>query len=66
MTENNVKTVSVPEAGRALGVGYSLSYRLAKAGKIPVLRLGRKLRVPIAALEEMLKNPSAHRDINEG
>lgn len=60
------KTISVPEAGRALGVGPSLSYRLAKAGQIPVLRLGRKLRVPLAALEEMLKNPMASMVTDEG
>ena len=52
-------TLSVPEAGRIIGAGRCLSYRLVQEGKLPVLRLGRrKLRVPKAALEELLRNPS--------
>ena len=52
-------TLSVPEAGRIIGAGRCLSYRLAQEGLLPVLRLGkRKLRVPRAALERMLENPS--------
>jgi len=55
---NEAATLSVPEAGCVLGVGRCLSYRLAQEGKLPVLRLGRKLRVSRAALERMLENPS--------
>ncbi|OFX14806.1 MAG: hypothetical protein A2Z18_03550 [Armatimonadetes bacterium RBG_16_58_9] len=48
-------TISVPEAGRRISCGRNLSYRLAREGKIPVIKLGKKLRVPIAALERMLQ-----------
>jgi len=47
-------TLSVEEAGRLLSCSRGHSYRLAKAGLLPVLRLGRKLRVPRVALERML------------
>jgi excisionase family DNA binding protein len=47
-------TVSVPEAGRRLGLGKNLSYEAAQRGELPVLRFGRKLRVPLAALERLL------------
>ena len=49
-------TISVPEAGRMLGCGRNLSFKLARENKIPVLRLGKKLRVPVRALELMLEN----------
>jgi excisionase family DNA binding protein len=51
----DAETLSCPEAGRHLGVSRMTAYRLAHAGVIPALRLARKLRVPVAALEEMLR-----------
>lgn len=47
-------TYSVPEAGEILGIGRQTAYELARQGKLPVLRLGRKLLVPKIALERML------------
>ena len=47
--------LSIAEAGRALGVGRSTAYALARTGQLPVLRLGpRRLVVPKAALLRML------------
>lgn len=45
-------TVDVPTAGRAFSIGRDLSYRLAAEGQfpVPVLRIGRHLRVTRAAL----------------
>ncbi len=56
-TEANSKprTVSVIEAGRMLGIGRDASYLAAHAGQIPVIRVGRYLRVPLAALDRMLE-----------
>ena len=47
-------TLSVPEAGERLGLGRNASYEAARSGEIPVLRFGRKLRVPCVALERLL------------
>jgi len=47
-------TYSVPEAGRIVGLGKNASYDAARRGELPVLRFGRILRVPRAALERML------------
>lgn len=58
-------TVSVPNAGRILGIGRSTAYRLAREGSLPVLKLGRKLRVPRAALEEMLRQPESYNNSTE-
>jgi excisionase family DNA binding protein len=46
--------INVPEAGRRLGVSRAKAYELARCGKLPVLRLGRCLRVPVARFEAML------------
>jgi excisionase family DNA binding protein len=49
------KTVSVPEAGRWLGIGRNASYEAARRGDIPTIRIGRLLRVPVVALERKLE-----------
>jgi excisionase family DNA binding protein len=56
MNENEEVTItlSVPEAGRRLGLGKNASYEAARRGELPVLRFGRKLRVPRVALERLL------------
>ena len=47
-------TISVPRAGALLGLGRSAAYAAADAGQLPTLRIGRKLRVPTAALRRMV------------
>ena len=50
------KTISVPEAGqRYVNLKRNGSYEAAHRGEIPVIRIGRRLRVPIVALERMLE-----------
>lgn len=50
------KTLSVPVAGRRyFDLGRTASYRAANRGEIPVIRIGKVLRVPIVAIEEMLR-----------
>jgi excisionase family DNA binding protein len=48
-------TVSVPEAAKILGVGRNQGYEGVKKGQIPVIRIGKRLLVPLAALERMLQ-----------
>ncbi len=48
--------ITVPEAGKAYyGLGTSASYEAARRGEIPTIRIGRKLIVPIAAMERKLE-----------
>jgi excisionase family DNA binding protein len=49
------KTLSVPEAGRWLGIGRNASYEAARRGEIPTIRIGRLLRVPVVALNRKLE-----------
>jgi Helix-turn-helix domain len=49
------KTMSVPAAGEYyFGLKRQASYDAAKRGDFPVIKIGKKLRVPVAALEKML------------
>jgi excisionase family DNA binding protein len=52
-----IKTMTVPEAGaKYFGLSREGSYRAAKNGDIPSIRIGKLLRVPVRALEQMLDN----------
>ena len=61
MTENpNVSeqpqrwTMSVPAAGRILGLGKSSAYEAARRDEIPTIRIGGRLIVSVRALENLL------------
>jgi excisionase family DNA binding protein len=47
-------TVSVPEAGRLLGYSRNTTYEAIQRGELPVIKLGRKMRVSRAAIERLL------------
>lgn len=47
--------LTVPEVARLLGRTPSRCYQLARAGALPVVRIGGRLVVPRAALEEWVR-----------
>jgi hypothetical protein len=50
------KTMSVPEAGRAyFGLKPHAAYAAAKKGRLPIIRMGRRIWVSVPALEKMLE-----------
>jgi len=51
------ETFSVPEAAEILGISRSSAFQAAAKGQLPVIRLGKRLLVPRAALERMLGGP---------
>ena len=63
MTTDDIRALppvlDVPTAGRLLGLGRSAAYDLVLAGMwpTPVLRLGRRLRIPTAPLLALLGLP---------
>jgi excisionase family DNA binding protein len=55
MSPDRPLTLSVPEAGKQyFGLSRDGSYRAAERGDIPTIRVGRLLRVPIRAMEQLL------------
>jgi excisionase family DNA binding protein len=54
--------ISVPAAGKRLGIGRSAAYQAAAAGQLPVIRIGGLLRVPLKALERLLDSAGAAPD----
>jgi hypothetical protein len=59
MRKEGALTISVPHAGRKyFGLSRGASYEAARRGDLPVVKVGRLLRVPVRALEAMLDNAS--------
>jgi hypothetical protein len=48
--------MSVPEAGAALGLGRNSAYEAAARGDIPTIKIGKLLKVPVAAFNRMLES----------
>jgi excisionase family DNA binding protein len=63
--ENRLKTitprrvVTVGEAAAILEISRGAAYQAAKTKELPTIRIGRRLLVPLAALERMLASDTA-------
>lgn len=53
-TNESPKVLTVEEAGRWLGIGRTAAYEAIKRQELPHIRIGRRIVVPIGALESML------------
>jgi excisionase family DNA binding protein len=49
------KTITVGEAAKALGICRNKGYEAARRGEIPTIRIGKRILVPLAALERKLQ-----------
>ncbi len=47
-------TYTVPEAAELLGIGRAAAYEAARSGQLPTIRIGKRVLVPVAALERFL------------
>ena len=52
-------TISVPEAARRLGIGRNNAYEAARRGQIPTIRLGKRVVVPLVALQRLLEGATS-------
>ena len=52
--------VGIDEAAEMLGVGRSTLHRYVRAGLIPHVRIGRRIVIPLAALERWLNEQATH------
>ncbi len=56
LQEDETKTMSVPKAGKLFfGLGRDASYAAARAGQIPAIKIGGKVRAVVPAIERMLE-----------
>ncbi len=53
---SNEYVLTVQEAGKRLGLSRPSAYQAIKRGEIPFIRIGRRILVPVAALEKMFAN----------
>lgn len=53
------QTLTVEEAAALLGIGRNSAYQAVASGQLPVIRIGRRLLVPRAALERLLAETQA-------
>jgi excisionase family DNA binding protein len=53
------RVVTVGEAAAILEISRSAAYEAAKTKQLPTIRIGRRLLVPVAALERMLVGDTA-------
>jgi excisionase family DNA binding protein len=51
-------TMTVEEAAAALNISRGLAYQAARDGRIPTIRIGRRLLVSRRALERLLETPT--------
>ena len=55
MARSSPMTLSVPAAGKKyFSLGRNASYEAARRGELPVIRIGRLLRVPVVAMDRLL------------
>jgi excisionase family DNA binding protein len=53
------RTYTIEEVAQILGTGRNSTYQAAKRGDLPVIRIGRRLLVPRAALDKLLSGEAA-------
>lgn len=51
------ETVSIPEVAKVLGISKNLAYAAAARGEIPTIKVGHRVLVPKAALDQLLNSP---------
>jgi len=58
MENSKIYVLSVEAAGKRLGLSRPSAYQAIARGEIPFIRIGRRILVPVAALDKMLENPT--------
>jgi excisionase family DNA binding protein len=53
------RTMTVAQAAALLGISRAKAYECARRGELPVLRFGRRIVVPTAALYRLLDGPAS-------
>jgi len=62
--EDQRLTITVSEAAHLLGISRGLAYEMARIGKLPTIRFGRRLLVPRWALYRLLEESGTGEDVS--
>lgn len=57
-SDQGPRTITVERAGQLLGISRGLAYDLVRRGEIPSIRLGRRVVVPVTAIDDILNGAS--------
>ncbi len=52
----------IPEAAQRLGLGRSTVYELVAAGELPIVRIGKSVRIPVSRLEAWVEDRAREAD----
>jgi excisionase family DNA binding protein len=52
------RTLTIDEAARELGISKASAYEAARTGELPTIKIGKRILVPVVALERMLQGPA--------
>ena len=55
------QTKTVEEAAKILGIGRNQAYEAVHRGDIPTIRIGKRILIPVAALDRLLAGDGAGR-----
>jgi excisionase family DNA binding protein len=57
MFEDTIKrrTLTIEEAAKGLGISKASAYEAARTGELPTIKIGKRILVPVVALERMLE-----------
>ena len=69
----SLNTLTIEQAAAVIGIGRASAYAAAGTGDLPVIRVGRRLLVPVGQLRRMLgeiveneHEPEANRAVGKG
>lgn len=62
---DNRLVLTVSEAAKLLRISRASAYQAARTGELPTIRIGRRLLIPRAALERLVKVLEAPADTEE-
>jgi excisionase family DNA binding protein len=69
----SLNTLTIEQAAAVIGIGRASAYAAAGTGDLPVIRVGRRLLVPVGQLRRMLgeivendHDPEANRAVGKG
>jgi excisionase family DNA binding protein len=59
-------TLTIPETCEALGIGETMLRQIIRAGRLPILKIGRRVLIPRQAVEQLVAEACIDREGSSG